>query len=82
MVSPSRVLLGAKKLSAITSKRGNKNFYKGRGAKSIGYRTPHGRATHQPAHYSTLLRSRTSHSRSLALHTSPAQCAHCVAAVC
>ena len=38
----SRILLGAKKLPAITSKRGNKNFYKGRGAKSTGYRTPHG----------------------------------------
>ena len=38
----SRVLLGATKLSSITSKRGNKNFYKGRGAKSIGYRTPRG----------------------------------------
>lgn len=42
MFGGSRVLLGATKLSAITSKRGNKNFYKGRGAKSTGYRTKRG----------------------------------------
>ena len=45
MFFTSRALLGAKKLSAITSKRGNKNFYKGRGAKSLGYRTPHGQTS-------------------------------------
>mmetsp|Transcript_24282 Transcript_24282/g.34275 ORF Transcript_24282/g.34275 Transcript_24282/m.34275 type:complete len:89 (-) Transcript_24282:53-319(-) len=33
---PSRILAGAKKLPYITSKRGNKNFYKGRGAPTMG----------------------------------------------
>jgi hypothetical protein len=35
----TRLLLGAKKLPAITSKRGNKNFYKGRGAPAAGEHT-------------------------------------------
>ena len=38
MFFASRVLLGATKLSALTSKRGNKNYFKGRGAKSLGYK--------------------------------------------
>ncbi len=33
----SSLLQGAKKLVAITSKRGNKNFYKGRGAPTMGH---------------------------------------------
>jgi hypothetical protein len=38
----ARALFGAKKLVAITSKRGNKNFYKGRGAPAAGHRTKWG----------------------------------------
>lgn len=38
----ARVLCGAKKLTAITSKRGNKNFYKGRGAPAPGHHTKWG----------------------------------------
>jgi len=34
--------MGARKLSAITSKRGNKNFYKGRGAPPAGEHTDRG----------------------------------------
>ena len=41
-MQPSRLLLGARKLVAITSKRGNKNFYKGRGAPSTGVHTAKG----------------------------------------
>eukprot|EP00808_Paulinella_micropora_P024911 g73186.t1 len=33
---PSRCLLGAQKLAAITSKRGNRKFYKGRRAPTMG----------------------------------------------
>jgi len=54
MFFSSRVLLGATKLSSITSKRGNKNFYKGRGAKSIGYRTKHGRFTFDPSKFARI----------------------------
>ena len=41
-MQPSRLLHGARKLVAITSKRGNKNFYKGRGAPPTGEHTDRG----------------------------------------
>ena len=39
----TRILFGAFKQVAINSKRGNKNFYKGRGAPSIGKKLNNGR---------------------------------------
>jgi hypothetical protein len=42
MFFASRILMGAKKLPYITSKRGNKNFYKGRGAPALGRHTKDG----------------------------------------
>ena len=50
----SRFLLGAKKLPAITSKRGNKNFYKGRGAPSTGSHTAAGGYTQDPSKIATI----------------------------
>jgi len=47
----SRTLLGAKKLTAITSKRGNKNFYKGRNAPSLGYKGTKGKFTFDPSKF-------------------------------
>lgn len=46
---PSSLLLGARKLAAITSKRGNKNFYKGRGAPAAGSHTARGGYKIDPA---------------------------------
>jgi hypothetical protein len=57
MFFASRVLLGATKLSAITSKRGNKNFYKGRGAKSLGYKGTKGDRNSDTATISALVNS-------------------------
>lgn len=51
---PSRVMLGAAKLTAITSKRGNKNFYKGRGAPSIGYKGTRGKFTFDPSKFTRI----------------------------
>ncbi len=45
----ARVLLGARKLVAINSKRGNKNFFKGRGAPSTGAHTSRGGYRHDAA---------------------------------
>ena len=51
----SRLLRGATKLPALNSKRGNKNFYKGRGAPSTGVHTPRGTYQQDPARIASLV---------------------------
>lgn len=51
----SRMLRGATKLPALNSKRGNKNFYKGRGAPSTGVHTPRGTYQQDPARIASLV---------------------------